>query len=152
MPSDSSRLTFASGGTPNHDFPALEPVQNRIPGLLRQLLPRRVERKTEFLRQAVHHSPIPRIGVIFESLAHKTAADNTPFRIRHQQLRVRKLVDAQPATGPARTLRVVEHEVLGLYVAVNEVMRLAAESLVKPLGPFQNLNPNQPIAYQAERW
>src|ERR1039458_5327373 len=57
------------------------------------------------------------------------------------------------ACDTARALRVVEHEVLGLYVAVYEVVRLAAQAAVETLrlrlaGAFDDLDLQQPIAYQ----
>ena len=43
--SQSSRLTFASGGETVFELPALQAVEDRVAHRLRQLLPRRVERE-----------------------------------------------------------------------------------------------------------
>ena len=47
---------------------------------------------------------------------------------------MRQLVDAEPAARAAGALRVVEDEVVGADVAVDEVMRRAAERLVEAVG------------------
>ena len=47
---------------------------------------------------------------------------------------MRELVDAEAAAGPAGALGIVEHEVLGLDAAVDEMMRRAAQALVEALG------------------
>src|SRR5690349_11969267 len=56
-----------------HNLP-LDPVENDVAGRLRQFLPRRVQRKAERLRQAEHHRPVPRVGIVLEGFAHEAAA------------------------------------------------------------------------------
>ena len=138
---------------PHHEFLAVEPVQDRVPHGLRQLLPRRFERESQRLRQAVHHPPVPRVGVVLERLAHEAAAQDAAPRIGNQQLRMRELVDPEAAAGPAGALRIVEHEVLGLDVAVDKVMRLAAQAAVEALRlrlrrAFHHLHLHQAVAHQ----
>ena len=80
------------------------------------------------LRQAVHHPSVPGVGIVLERLAHEAAAANAPPGIGNQQFRMRQLVNPQATAGPAGTLRVVEDEVFGLDVSVDEVVRRTAES------------------------
>jgi len=42
-------------------------------------------------------------------------------------------VNAEAAAGPAGAFRIVEHEVLGLDVPIDKVVRRTAEPLVEPL-------------------
>ena len=83
----SSRLTFASGGVVHHDLLAFDAVEDRVADLLGQLLPRRVERELQRLRQAVHHPAVPRVRVVLERLAHEAAAEDAALRVGNQQLR-----------------------------------------------------------------
>ena len=141
------------GGHAHHDFPVLEPFEDRVPHGLRQLFPRRVEREVEGFGEAVHHAPVPGVGVVLEGLAHEAAADDAAPRVGDEQFRVRQLVDPESAAGAAGALRVVEHEVLGLYVAVHEVLRLAAQAAIETLRlrlarAFDNLHLEQAVADQ----
>src|SRR5688572_24844097 len=66
---------------------------------------------------------------------------------------MRELVDAQPTARAARALRVVELEVLGLDLAVDEVVCAAAQALVEILGfrlarAIHDVRLQQTIAYQ----
>ena len=101
-------------------FPAASPTAYRA-------------RSRSVLDEAVHHAAVPGVGIVLERLLHEAAADDAAPRIGHQQFRMRQLVDAQAAAGAAGALRVVEHEVLGLDVAVDEVVRLAAQPAIEPL-------------------
>src|SRR5580658_2165082 len=62
-------------------------------------------------------------------------------------------MDPEAPTGPAGALGVVEHEVLGLDLAIDEVVRLAAQPTVETLRlslarSFNDLDLEQPIADQ----
>ncbi len=135
-------------------FFAVQAVQNGVAHRFGQLLPGRVERELQFLREAVHHAPVPGVGIVLEGLAHETAARDAALGIGHQQFRMRDLVDAQTAAGPAGALRIVEHEVLGLNVAVDEMMRVAAEAFVETFRfrlwphPSATCDLHQPVAHQ----
>ena len=64
-----------------------------------------------------------------------------------------ELVHPEAAAGAAGALRVVEHEELGADVAVDEVMRRAAQALVEPLGlglrgALHDLRLQQAVAHQ----
>ena len=76
--------------------------------------------------------------------------------IRDQQLRVRHLLDAEPAAGAAGALRVVEDEPVRLDVAVHEAVGLAARRPVESLGvglarPLHDLDLHQPVADEERR-
>ena len=110
--------------------------------------------KPSALRQAVHHAPVPGVRVVAERLAHEAAAADAALRVGHQQLGVRQLVDAEPAAGAAGALGVVEHEVLGPDVAVDEVVRRAAQRAVEALRPARlrrALDDVQPAAARRRR-
>ena len=87
LPSQSSRFTFASGGEISDDLLRLDAVEDRLARRLGQLLPRRVEREAQRLRQAVHHPAVPGVRVVLERLAHEAAAADAPLRVGDQQLR-----------------------------------------------------------------
>ncbi len=109
------------------DLPRVDAVQDRVPRAVRQLVPRHVEREAEGRREAVHHAAVPGVRVVAERFANEAAAANATLRVGYQQFRVRELVDAEAAARPAGALRIVEHEVVGADVPVDEVMRGAAE-------------------------
>ena len=151
MPSWSSRFVFASGGVQTGNF-LFDAEEDRVPGLRRQLLPRRVEGKLERAGQAVHHPAVPRVRVVAEGLTHETAAEDAPLRIGDQQVRVRQLVHAEAAARPARALGVVEHEELGRDVAVHEVVGGAAGAVqprrVGLRRAFEHLDLEQAVTHQ----
>ena len=89
--------------------------------------------KLHRVREAEHHPPVPRVRVVLERLANEAAAEDAALRIGNEQVRMRELVDAEPAACAARALRIVEHEVLGPDVSVDEVVRGAARVLVEAL-------------------
>ena len=105
----------------------LDAVENRLARALGQLLPGRVEREPDGLRQAEHLHAIPGLGVVAERFFDEAAVGDTPLDVGHEQIRVRQLVDAKTAARSAGALRIVEHEELGSDVAVDEVVRRAAE-------------------------
>ena len=82
---------------------------------------------------AEHHAAIERVRIVPERFFHKATAHDASLRVRHQQLGMRELVDAQPATRPTCALRIVEHEVVGRDVTVDEVVGPAAEPAVRRL-------------------
>src|SRR5262249_22223105 len=102
--------------------------------VLRQLLPWRIEREAERPGEAVHDATVPGIGIVFESLAHKTAAPDAPPRVGHQQFRMGQLVDAEASAGAAGALRSIESEKLALDVAIDETMRSAAKPTIEARG------------------
>ncbi len=121
------------GRRPDHDLPRVDAVKDGVADLLGKPAPRRVERKIERQRQAVHDSPVPRVRVVLVRLTDEAPAEDAAPRIGDEQLRMRELVDAKAAARPAGALGVVEDEVLGRDVAVHEMMRGAAHVLVEPL-------------------
>src|ERR1019366_1276101 len=112
-------------------FPVVEPLQDGVPHRLRQLLPRHVQRETESLGKAVHYATVPGVRVVLERFAHKAPADNAAPRVWHQQLRVGEFVNSEAPAGTARALRVIEHEIFRLNIAVDEMMSLAAQPAVE---------------------
>ncbi len=66
---------------------------------------------------------------------------------------MRELVDPEAAAGAARALGVVEYEIIGRDVPVDEVMRRAAQPAVEPLRlglarAFGDVDPQQPVAHE----
>ena len=154
------RLHLGVGRRRHRDLPRLDAVEDGLADFLGQLLPRRVERETERVRQAEHHPSVPGIRVVLERLAHEAAAEDAALRIGDEQLGMRQLVDAEPAARAAGALRVVEDEELGTDVAIHEVMRRAAESLVEAVdvrlaGAFRafldHVHLQQPVADEQRR-
>ena len=153
LPSASSRLTFASGGTRITIFRCSSPSRIACRTVSGSFSHGVSSEKPSGFGQAVHHAPVPGVGVVLERLAHETAADDAAPRVGDQQFRVRQLVDPEAAAGAAGALRVVEHEVLGLYVAIDEVVRLAAQPAIEALRlrlarAFDDVHLQQPIAHQ----
>ncbi len=76
---------------------------------------------------------------------------------------MRQLVDAEPSARPAGALGIVEDEIIRTDVAVDEVMRRAAQSLVEtrsvrlgrplglPLPPINDVHLEQPVADEQRR-
>ena len=126
---------------------------SRPDGRLGQLLSTASRAETERLRQAEHHPAVPGVGVVLERLAHEAAAEDAALRIGNQQLGVRQLVDAEAAARAAGALGVVEHEVVGADVAVDEVVRRLQSALVEALGlrlarALADVDLHQPVADQ----
>ena len=84
--------------------------------------------------QAVHDASVPGVGFVLKRFAQEASADNAAAWIGNQQLRVGELVHAQAAASAAGALRIVEHEVLRLDAAVDEMVSLAAQPAVELLG------------------
>ena len=125
-----------------------------MPRRLRQLLPRRVEREVRAPCDRLYITrPSQVSGLYLNASLHEAAAEDAALRIGDQQLRMRQLVDAEAAARAAGALGIVEHEVLGLDVAVDEVVRRAAQRRVEPLRlrlarAFDDLHLQQPVADQ----
>ena len=131
----------------------VEPQKNRLPSGLGQLLPGGVERESQGPRQAVHHPAVPGVGIVLERVGHEAAAADGALGVGDQKLRVSLLVDPQAATGPARALRVVEHEVIGLDIAVDQMMGRADQAAIESLGlhrarALDHLDTQQPVTHQ----
>ncbi len=140
-------------GREDRDALRLDAVEDRVARLLRQTVPGGIEREVQRCRQAEHHPAVPAVGVVAERLAHETAAQNAALRIRDQQLRVRDLVDAQPAARPARALGVVELEELRPDVSVDEALARAAVGAVEAFGlalarALRDVQLHQPVAHE----
>ena len=112
-------------------FRPSRPKRIAVANRFRQVLPRRVEREVQNLREAVNDTAVPGIRIVFVSFFEKAAAANTTLRVGNQQFGMCDLMNPQPATGPAGTLGIVEHEVLRLDAAIYEMVSGAAERLVE---------------------
>ena len=124
-------LDLRVGRQSERELLMLQAIQNRVPHRFGKLLPGRFEGKTQLLRQAVHHMPVPGVGVVLEGFFHEATAQDAAARVGDQQLGVRQFVNPETAAGAAGTLGVVEHEVFGLDVAVDEMMRFAAQGAIE---------------------
>src|SRR5205085_1377894 len=109
------------GGRKNHDL-LLDAVEDDVASRLWQLFPRRVEREAERLGQAVHHCPVPSVGVVLEGFAQEAAAADAAPWVRDEEILMSKFVNAESSARATGALGIVEHEVLGLDTAVHEVM------------------------------
>ena len=141
------------GRRAHRDRPRIDAVEDGVARSFRQVLPRTVERELLRQREAVHHQAVPRVGVVLEGLAHEAATQDASVRIRHEQLRVGQLVDAEPAARAARALGIVEDEIVRTDVAINEVMRRTAQAAVEPrrlrlTGTLHDLHLHQTVADQ----
>src|SRR5579872_5102517 len=144
-------LHFGVGRRYGLQFLPLEAVEDGVTDLLGKLLPGRFQRELQRLREAVHDAAVPGVGVVLERLANETAADDAARRIGDKQFRMRYLVDPETAAGPAGTLGVIEHEVLGFDTAVDNVVCRAAESFVEAIcltfaRTFQDFNLQKSVA------
>src|SRR5688500_9034840 len=101
------------GRCDDRDLLRLDAVQDRAVHRLRQILPRRIEREAQHLREAVHDPAVPRLRIVPERLADEATARNAALWIGNEQLRMRQLVDTETAARSAGALGVVEHEELG---------------------------------------
>src|SRR5947207_5259022 len=139
------------GGRDDHDL-LLDPVENDIASRPRQLFPGRIEGEPERLGQTVHHRAVPGVRVVLEGLAEKAAAADAAAWVGDEQLGMGQLVDAESSTGATRALGIVEDEVLGLDLAVHEMMGQAAQPAIETLtlggtGAANDVNLEQPVAY-----
>ena len=106
-------------------------VQDQVAGLVAQVLPRRVEIEAVLLGQRVEGIAAVIVGTVVERVAQEATVLDTALRVRDEEVRMRALVRADAATGPAGALRVIEHEEIRHDVAVDERMPRAAERLRK---------------------
>src|SRR5262249_34673539 len=109
------------------DFFRFDAVKDGSARFFRQLSPRRLKRKVHRLREAVHHLPIPRVGVVFESFAYEATITNASAWIGDQELRVCELVYSEPTTCAARAFRIVEHEIIRSDISIDEMVCRAAQ-------------------------
>src|SRR5579872_7310968 len=100
---------------------------------LGERLPWLVEGKAERPGQAEHDPAVPGIGIVPERLAEEAASGNAARGIRDEQLGMRELVNPEATAGPARGLRIVEHEEGGTDIAVDEPVRRGRDAAIKPL-------------------
>src|SRR6476660_9596505 len=121
------RIRRKDGG----DFSSVHAKENSVANRFRELLPRRVEREVQNLRETVNDTAIPGIRIVFVGFFEKAAATNTTLWVGHQQFGMCDLMNPQTATGPAGTLGIVEHKVLRLDAAVHQMVSGAAERLVE---------------------
>ena len=139
-----------------HDLLRIDAVEHRLPHLLLQIFPWRVEREVEPLRQAEHHAAVPRVRVVLEGLLDEATAADAALRIGDEQIGMRELVHAQPAAGSTGALGIVEDEVGRADLSVDEVMRRAADAPVEPVGVClartgEHVDLHQPVAHQQRR-
>ena len=120
------------GRRDDHDL-LLDPVEDDVASRLRQLFPGRIEGEPERLGQAVHHGAVPGVGVVLERLAEEAAATDAAAWVGDEQFGMGQLVDAESTAGATRALGIVEDEVLGLNLAVHEMMGRAAQPAIETL-------------------
>ena len=157
LPSQSSRLHLRVGRRRQRDLLRVDAVEDRVarPSRAASSTACRARSSSAFDRLYIIR-PSQVSGLYLNASRTKQPPRMLRFGIGDEQLRVRQLVDAEAAAGPAGALRIVEHEVLGPDVAVDEVVRRAAQRLVEPLGlglarALDDVDLQQPVADEQRR-
>ena len=103
------RLRFAHPPHLERKLTLARPVQNRIPGLLGQVFPRRIGIKGQLFGQLLQQGVVLDDQVLSaDAPGLERAAAHRFVRVGHDQLRHEPQLPAQPAAGSARTVTVIE--------------------------------------------